>query len=99
MSYRDHLASHLRLTILRILAEAPSCKANSSILTDAADALGVPATRDQVRAEIAWLEEQRLVTSEQSLPGLVVATVTERGLDVAAGRATVPGVQRPTPRG
>lgn len=99
MNYREHLASHLRLTILRVLAEAPGCKANSSILFNAADALGVPATRDQVRAEIAWLEEQRLVTSEEAMPGLVVATATERGLDVAAGRATHPGVQRPTPRG
>lgn len=98
MSYRDHFAAHLRLTILRVLAEAPGYKANSSILTSAADGLGVPATRDQVRGEIAWLQEQRLLTSEEPASGLVVATATERGLDVAAGRATHPGVQRPSPR-
>ena len=99
MSYHDHFASHLRLTILRVLSELPGYKSNDSLLTSAADAVGVPATRDQVRTELAWLAEQRLViTDEPGLMRLVIAVATERGLDVAAGRATVPGVQRPAPR-
>lgn len=96
-AYREHFAEHLRLTILRLLAEMPSFSANSSVITDAAHEMGLVATRDIVRTELAWLAEQGLISTREPAPGLVVATTTERGLDVAAGRAIVPGVQRPGP--
>lgn len=96
-AYREHFAQQLRLTILRLLAEASGYRANSSVLVSAAAAYGFDATRAQVRTELAWLHEQALVTVENPLPDLTVATATERGLDVAAGRAQVPGVARPAP--
>lgn len=98
MSYPDHFASHLRLTILRVLAEAPAYKVNDSLLTSACDHVGVPATRDQVRAQLAWLKEVGLVSLEEPVVSLTIATATQRGLDVAAGRASAPGVQRPSPK-
>lgn len=98
MSYlTEAFLPHLRLTLLRLLAEAPGYCANSSVLTNAARQLGVVATRDQARVELAWLAEQRLVTTLEPTAGLIVATLTERGHDVATGAAEVPGVQRPTP--
>lgn len=99
MAYPEHFAAHLRLTILRVLAEAPAYKANDSLLTSACDHVGVPATRDQVRTQLAWLEENGLVRLEKPMESLTIATATERGLDVSAGRANAPGVQRPSPRG
>lgn len=98
MSYQMHFARHLRLAMLRLLAEAPGYALNSSILTDALAALGLSASRDLVRGEIAWLAEQGLATCDELPGGLMIATLTERGGDVAAGRATVPGVQRPAPK-
>jgi Fe2+ or Zn2+ uptake regulation protein len=98
VSYQQHFARHLRLAVLRLLAEAPDYHLNHSILTDAVSSFGLSATRDQVRTELAWLAEQGLVTNEDLRGMLIVATLTERGLDVASGRATVPGVQRPTPK-
>ncbi|MDB5432410.1 MAG: hypothetical protein JWP35_3526 [Caulobacter sp.] len=98
MSYRDHFVQHLRLTVLRLLEVAPSCRANDSLLRDAAEGYGLSATRDQVRTEITWLNEQGLVTTEE-LGSLLLATLTSRGDDVAKGRATAPGVQRPSPGG
>ncbi|MFN3513445.1 MAG: hypothetical protein ACK41C_10390 [Phenylobacterium sp.] len=97
-SYGEHFSKHVRIAILRVLAAAPAWKANSSILHSATDELGLTATRDQIRTELAWLAEQRLVATSD-MGGLVVATLTERGMDVAEGRTTVPGVQRPSPRG
>ncbi|MDP1617329.1 ArsR family transcriptional regulator [Phenylobacterium sp.] len=100
MSYATVFQQHLRLAILRVLDEMPGCKANSSILHSAMETLGFSATRDTVRNELAWLAEQNLVVcSDTSMTSLVIATLTERGGDVAAGRAVAPGVQRPTPRG
>ncbi len=96
--YGDYFSEHLRLTILRVLAEAPAYTSNSSILHSAANDLGLPATRDQIRTELSWLQEQRLITV-QDAHGLAVVTLAERGLDAAEGRAHVPGIKRPAPRG
>jgi len=98
VSYAEHFAKHTRIAILRVLDVAPGYRANSSILHSAVDELGLTASRDQVKTELAWLAEQRLVTVIEH-GDLMVATLTERGSDVAAGRTVVPGVQRPTPRG
>lgn len=96
MSYRTHFAEHLRLTLLRLLDAASACTLNDSLLRDAAASYGINASRDQVRQELAWLEQAGLITM-QDLSVLKIATLTERGCEVAAGRERVPGVQRPTP--
>ncbi len=98
MSYAEHFSKHLRLAVLRLLNEAPACRANSSIIHSAVHHLGLSASRDQVRTELVWLREQGLVTL-QEMGDLFVATATERGVEAAEGRASVPGVQRPTPKG
>ena len=98
MSYSDHFARHLRLVVLRLLAEAGEYRLNAAVLSDAANALGLASTRAQLRTEIAWLAEQGAVTIEELGSGVLVATLTERGADVAAGRAAIPGVQRPSPK-
>jgi hypothetical protein len=45
---------------------------------------------------LAWLAEQGLLTTKAT-GDVVVATLLARGVDVAGGRATVPGVKRPLP--
>lgn len=99
MDYGNHFSAHVRLAILKFLAAQPGHRANDSILTSILPDVGLTATRDQVRTELAWLAEQRLVVQEEPGPmKLIIIDITERGLDVAAGRAAVPGVQRPAPR-
>ena len=97
MSYAEYLFQHIRLAVLRLLAEQPGYSANDSVLTDAVRTLGLSCTRDQMRTNLAWLEEQRLVTLLKPTDTLTVATITERGADVAAGRSIVAGIQRPSP--
>lgn len=89
---------HLRLAMLKLLDQAPGCSTNDSVLTDALRGVGFAASRDQVKAELAWLDEQGLARVE-ALDRLQVATLTGRGQDVAAGAATVPGVKRPSAKG
>lgn len=99
---KDELArawnENLRLATLRLLTEAPGYSLNDRLITDALPALGIAATRDQVRGVLSWLGEQDMVRREELGGGLVVATLKERGADIAAGRATQPGVARPSPR-
>ncbi len=96
MSYAETLSKHRRLTILRALNEAPGYTANESLLNAVCNDFGVTTNRDQMAAELAWLEEQQLISLED-IAGLKVARITERGQDVAAGKASHPGVKRPGP--
>lgn len=89
-----HLRKDQRLVMLRILTEMPSYRANSSVLVALLEKLGHVMTRDQVKTELRWLAEQGLLTVEEA-GSVIVATLEERGQDVAEGRARVDGIQRP----
>lgn len=90
----DVWRSHLRIAILRALNDDPGKVANESMLVDLVQAVHISADRDQVRKELLWLAEQDLVVPEVSR-GSMGATVTERGIMVAEGKRTHPGVKRP----
>jgi len=92
--YSDFLRQDIRLVILRLLVEMTAYRANSSVLTMALDNYGHTLSRDQVKTELSWLAEQGALSLEDVGP-VVVATLSERGQDIAAGRARVHGVKRP----
>lgn len=92
--YSEFIRQDVRLVILRLLVEMTAYRANSSVLTMALDSYGHTLSRDQVKTELQWLAEQGALTLEDVGP-VVVATLCERGQDIAAGRARVPGIKRP----
>lgn len=92
--FATHLSHDRRLVILRLLAELPMYRANSSVLAVALERFGYASTHKQVKTELGWLQEQALVTLDD-LGAVLVATATEGGLEAAAGRAMVLGVARP----
>lgn len=94
MSFADRLNEDRRLVLLRILADLPGYRSNSSVLCSLLDAWGHTVSRDYVRTQLAWLAEQGLV-STFDVDQIRLVTLTERGHDVARGLATVPGVARP----
>ncbi len=96
-SFAEHFAQDRRLTILKLLAQAPEYTANEYLLHSALPNYGHSVSRDRVRTDLAWLAEQELVRVDNGTASMQVAQLTSRGADVAAGRATVPGVKRPVP--
>lgn len=94
MSFQDYLRRDVRLVILRVLSEMPEYRANSSVITNVLDQFGHAVTRDQVKTELRWLEEQGLIQLSE-VGSVLVATLLERGQDVARGRAKVDGVAKP----
>lgn len=97
MSFQHAITEDRRLSLLLVLTETPGYSANAYLLRDAvASVFGHAASVDQVRTDLAWLGEQGLVTTK-STGEIMQATLTARGADAAAGRATVPGVKRPMP--
>lgn len=97
MSFRNAMIHDLRLTLLQILAEAPGYQAGSGVLIAALEGYGHIVSGDTLAMELAWLEEQGLVSLRRLPVGLAIATATDRGRDVAKGAAMVPGVRRPDP--
>mgnify|MGYP001146356074 CR=1 FL=1 len=86
-----------RLCILSLLSAQPDYQLNNGLLVRSLQSLGHGVSHDAMNGLLAWLEEQGLVTVEPINSGLKIARITRRGLDVAEGRALVPGVRRPDP--
>ncbi|HFK4066917.1 TPA: ArsR family transcriptional regulator [Kluyvera ascorbata] len=94
---RDLLDQDQRLVLLRSLLDCGD-SANESILQTCLQTYGHKVSRDSVRTQLAWLNEQGLVTLSD-VSGCYVAEITGRGDEVASGLITVPGVKKPRPRG
>lgn len=98
MDFSDRMRAGRRLVILRVLAGMPQYSGHEYRIAGVMeDDHGESASRDQLRGELGWLEEQGLVICQSTSQGLWVATLTVRGEDVACGRTEVPGVARPRP--
>ncbi|MGL4886349.1 MAG: VpaChn25_0724 family phage protein [Aeromonas veronii] len=96
MSFKELVTADQRLVMLRSLHEMPGYEANESILDACLDQYGHKISRDEVRTHISWLAEQGLVT-QRELGSTLIAKLTGRGIDVATGASTVPGVKKPRP--
>lgn len=96
MNYSEYMASARRLRILKILKDIQGYRANELVLGDLVDAYGYSISHDQLRTDMAWLAEQGLITIDD-IADIRIAGLTQRGADVAAGKITTPGVDRPAP--
>ena len=92
--YRERHAAMMRRMLLEALEKEPGYTAPDLLLQAALEAHAMVASLDRVRTELTWLAEQNLV---EHVMGATV--LTSRGLDVALGRADVPGIQRRPPGG
>ena len=94
MDFETLRTEDMRLVILRLLCMDPGRDLNEHLLRAAMATYGHEPSRDRLRSEVAWLEEQGLVTTRR-VESLLIVKLTVRGEDVAHGRSTVPGVKRP----
>lgn len=96
MSYSHYLDEHRRLDLLRIIAAADGSM-NADVALLAARELGYPrATARTIAADFELFERCGLAALHWVTDSLAVATLTERGHDVAAGRETVDGIAKPS---
>jgi hypothetical protein len=97
-TFAERLREDRRLVLLRLLAEQSAYRANSSVLHAGLHHLGVAASRDDVVTDLHWLRDQGLLSIEEAVPCVFVATISGRGKDTADGHCIVPGVSRPSPK-
>ncbi len=86
-----------RRTILQALAQDKGYSLNHAILRRVVDRMAaITLDDDEVRAQLAWLEDRGAVVTE-SVPPFTLAKLTDYGLSLAEGRTTLEGVSRPLP--
>lgn len=93
MTLHDLRREDLRRAILDVLATDAANPISDLLLRAAVEEAGCRAALDEVRAEMTWLAGRGYVCRTQG--GSWMVRLTERGLDVAAGRITPPGIRRP----
>lgn len=96
MNFADLETEDRRLVTLRLLAESNAYAVNIYLLQTALGQMGHSVSLDRLHTDIDWLEEQGLATTS-GVAGVTIITLTQRGLDVAEGRAHCTGVKRPAP--
>lgn len=100
MSLADQFApqhdADIRLAILKLLEGQSDGSASDAVLAEAVNALRLVCSRDKLREHLFWLANQGVVHTldMRAKSGLVIATLTEKGYDIALGRATMAGVAR-----
>lgn len=95
-TFAERKAEDRRLVILRLLAQSEDYSANLYLLHMALPDFGYTSPEEAIRADLAWLEQSKLVTIRE-LAGIVIARLTNRGDDVQSGRLHVNGVKRSRP--
>lgn len=95
-SFADHIDEDRRLAILRILEGSAEYRSNLFLLQRMLTSIGHAVSTDAINTDLAWLAEQRLLVLE-TVGGVSIPQLLSRGVDVACGRAIVPGVARPMP--
>ena len=98
MNFAEYQKQDRLLCILMALESAVGYSAPHPLLQSFLEQVGHRVSQADLLADIDWLAHQKLLTkSDQAL--LVIATLTQHGIDVALGRAVVVGVKRPMPGG
>ena len=94
--YRKFVAEDIRRIVLEELARQPNYRLNDDLLLRVLEAYGHVKSRDYLRAELDWLEKARALTLTD-IAGVVIAELSERGLDHVERRRLIAGVARPRP--
>lgn len=94
--YRRFVAEDIRRIVLEELARQPGYRLNDDLIMRVVEAHGHVKPRDYIRAELDWLEKAKAVTLTE-VGGIVIAELTERGLEHVERRKLIAGVARPKP--
>ncbi len=95
MSFADHLKAERRRMLLLTLLDLDGHGNESSLLTALHLDGHIRETEDTLREDLTFLRQAALVTITMFQEKVMVARITDRGIDCAKGRVVVEGVKRP----
>lgn len=98
MAFNDFIAEDRRLAELRFLADDADYTIGESVMQVGLAEIGHSVSREVIKADFDFLRDLGLITVRETFEGtFLVAKLTGRGEDVAAGRTIVHGIKRPRP--
>ncbi len=92
--YGQAIAEDMRLIILKELAAMPDGRCNESILAEAVYACGHNPSRDVLRTQINKLGELG-AAKVTAIGSILVAQITEAGVDHCLRRTKIEGIRQP----
>lgn len=92
--YQQFISSKRRLEILRWLSQQHEPTAHDQAIKDHLGKSALACSMDIVRSDLQWLYEQQCLAIKK-IDTVWLATLAQRGDDVANGLSQVPGVARP----
>lgn len=95
MSFDVFLTEDARLVILKALAQESNNTLNESILTKVLETFGHTRSREWVRTQLMKLQELGAVRTVEA-GTVVIASLTQAGLDHVERRSIIAGVARPS---
>lgn len=96
MSFTEIVERESRLVALRLLAEQPDRRLNSSLMREAlAESWAINRSREWLHVQLRFLAELGAVTLTEA-GAVLIATLTDRGLDHVERRIILDGVKRPS---
>ncbi|MEQ8401350.1 MAG: hypothetical protein RIE06_15555 [Roseibium album] len=94
--FKQLKTEHRALAILRALQREPSCKSNDQIMLDWLRKLAIVSTHEELEASVGDLVRLALIKTD-TISGVTVFELTEKGCDVALWRYVSEGVLLPSP--
>lgn len=97
MSFDQQIREEARLIILKALVAEIGHRLNSNLLVASLDSFGITRNRDWVHSELRWLENVGAVELKEA-NSVLIADLTQRGMDHVLRTAVIDGVKRPSLR-
>ena len=95
--YANHYDESARLTVLRALSEQNDFQLNDSVLMHVLRDFGFAKGRDYLRTQLRFLADEAGAINLLEKHGMMIAALTEAGLDHVERRRVLSGVHRPGP--
>lgn len=96
MSFNEFIVQRHRLEILSMLKQNGLYTLNEEVIKEVLIANGYAITRDRLRTDLDWLDEQDCLLLQKP-GGVYIATLTNRGEECSRGLTSVPGIAAPKP--
>lgn len=93
--FKDVFAEQQRIIMIQAMEQDSDYSLNDQLLQKVLEMFGHSISIDRIDSHLRFLEDCDVVTIENLGHGMLVAKLTQRGCDVARGRARVDGVDRP----
>ncbi|HRM74551.1 MAG TPA: hypothetical protein PLI13_07585 [Paracoccus sp. (in: a-proteobacteria)] len=95
--YSDHFDATARLTVLRALSAEADYRLNDTLLMRTLEAFAIKRGRSYLRNQLRWLEQEAGAVKLHEVGSVLIAELTEAGLDHVERRLVLDGVLKPSP--